>query len=488
MRTADTTAIELLKIPSIVLMENAARSASDFIKSKIQQNSSVLVLCGVGNNGGDGLALARHLSDYSDVQVLVLGNSEKMSDETRTNYEILKKMGLPTSIISHEIEMECINFHVDCIIDSLIGVGGSENLRGLIIEILIKANSSNALKFSIDAPTGLNTLNGKTHEHSFRADYTVTMYAIKSGMLLNNGAELCGETVIADLGAPQSIIKDLSKIFAIEKLDIRKIIKPRPRNSSKFDYGKVLIIAGSANYPGAAALAANAAVKSGAGLVYLYTPKIHSSLMPEVIPTFCHSESGVFTENFINSVMIAAQGCDAVAIGPGLGADIRTIEFVKAIFSQLSAHIPLIIDADALRAINENSVLRKNIVLTPHHGEFSRITKLSRQEIEENAMDLTQIWAEKLNCTILLKNVPTIISNGDKTFFNLNGNPGMASGGSGDVLTGIIAGFLAQKMDTINSTALGAFVHAAAADYYKEKYSEMTISATDIIENLKNIL
>ncbi|MFA6570557.1 MAG: NAD(P)H-hydrate dehydratase, partial [Bacteroidota bacterium] len=320
----------------------------------------------------------------------------------------------------------------------------------------------------------------------FKADYTITMFAIKTGMLLNDGLDVCGEIHTAYLGAPESIVDEISHIHVLEREDIELFFPERKRRTSKFDYGRVLVIAGSKQYPGAAALTANAAIVAGAGLVQLYSTCFHASILPEVIlRQVPETEEGTISEKALDFILTDAEKAKAIVIGPGLGNSKETENFVKLLIEKLPSDLPLLIDADALKAVSGEVKLRNNIVLTPHSGEFSRLTDIGREEIEKSSFQSAKQWAEKLNCTILLKGVPTIITDGVYSYFNINGNPGMASGGSGDVLSGIIGALLAQGFETLEACALGAFLHADAGDRYAGQFAEQTLTASALIDFLQ---
>jgi len=493
MRLADRTAIDSFKIPGELLMENAGRSVSDFTNEVIIRNNiknpKILILCGSGNNGGDGFAAARHLSNKHSVRIAWIGSELKMSPETYQNYEIANLMQIPMNHLENENAVENYNFGADIILDALIGVGGTEDLKGLAPIILQKVNKQKSIKIAIDVPTGLNSETGFAHPESLIADYTITMYALKTGMMLNDGIDICGNRVIANLGAPEKIISQIARIAFLEDSDVASLLPARKRISTKFDYGRVVILAGSKHYPGAAALAANAAIKIGAGLVYLLSPAIHSSVLPEIIPTQLPSDNYGFLDMQAKEYILeAVKKANVLAIGPGIGDRETTIELIYALFNELPPSLPIIIDADALKSINNRSILRKNIILTPHIGEFSRITSIDRDTISKSANILAQEWSEKLNCTILLKHVPSIITDGDYSYWNLGGNPGMATAGSGDVLTGIIAGLIAQGLSPLEAASLGAFLHSKAGDYYANTYSQQTLTASAIIDSLSIVL
>lgn len=492
-KIADKNAIESYGIPAIVLMENAARSSAKLIQKIINENEydieNIAIFCGSGNNGGDGFAIARHLFEIFDTTVFWTGDKSKMSKETLTNYEIVVNLGIEIIHLDSDFDYNIGDF--DCIIDAMIGIGGTENIRGITLSILEAIQDTDALKFAIDVPTGLNALTGKANEFCFEADYTLTMFAEKTGLRINDGLNFSGMIIKAYLGAPDFITNDLADIFALEAEDLEYLLPERKKNSSKFDYGKSLIIAGSSKFSGAAALAVNACAKSGAGLTYLYSPTIHSSIFPEVINIRNNESNSIylnlsdfdFLTNEINQY-------NSIAIGPGLGDNAETIELIKKLINKVNKDIPLIIDADALRAIDKNNKYRKNIILTPHIGEFSRLTGLTREEITENPSDLAIEWAEKLNCTIVLKGVPTIITDGESTYWNLFGNPSLAKGGTGDVLTGILAALTAKNMDfNISLTsAVAVLVHSLAADNFSLENSKETMLASDIINKLPIIL
>lgn len=488
MRKADARAINELKIPGIVLMENAARSASEVISDILGKNKSlkVAIFCGSGNNGGDGFAIARQLYDKYNVCVYCLGKKEAMTDETLANFHAVEKIGIPITQIQSEYDLENYSINQDCIVDALIGVGGSENLRGTVVPLLKLMNDTKAIKVAIDAPTGLNTETGVAHQDCFTADYTVTMFAVKTGMLCNDGMEKCGKISLAYLGAPVTVASELSNNAILEKEDILNILPIRKRISSKFDYGRIIVIAGSESYPGAAALSANSCISSGAGLVSLYTSKIHHSLMPDVIPyQLPKTRQGSISMEALDILNEAIEKADTAIIGPGLGDEDETIALIKEILLKSKDELNIIIDADGLRAIGKNAKLRKNIILTPHAGEFSKLTGIPRADVERNSFRLAKEWADRWNCTLLLKNVPTIISNGSESYWNIWGNPGMSVGGSGDVLSGIIGAMSGIGLKPFEAASVAAYLHSLAGDLYASKFSQETLTASALTDFIK---
>lgn len=487
-RLADSTAIEKYLIPGQILMENAARSCSEIILEQLGDDvENVLILCGSGNNGGDGFALARHLSDYFNVKVLLKGEEEKMSPETLLNFEILKK--LEVEIIKFDSIAELIDAaeEADCIVESLIGVGAGENLHGNIIDILDFANEMPAYKVAIDVPAGLNADNGNAHESAFSADMTITMFAPKTGMFLKSGRDLCGDIHIASLGAPSGIIEELADTHIIEQFDFLEKLGVREKISSKFDYGRVVIVAGSKNFPGASALCSNAAVTAGAGLTELFSPRIHPSLLPDVIfhESTVNAEGGISGDMF-DKICASVDKANTLAIGPGLGDSDETLGLAAKVIEKYKDSKAIVIDADALKAVPKVGKLTENCIITPHHGELAKLNGNDRLYIAENPLEAAMEAANKFNCTVVLKNVPTIITNGKKTYLNITGNPGLATGGSGDVLTGIITAYAAQGLSVLDSAICGAYIHGVAADKYCEDFPEETLTAGKIIEEIKN--
>lgn len=495
MRKIDSIAINEFSITGSILMENAAANSSIKIKYLFQKNGiinpEVSIFCGSGNNGGDGFALARHLLNFCSVKIYWIGDESKMSEETKQNFNICQKLGIGMIHLNNVKDCNFIDLKSDCVIDALIGVGGSENVRGIALDLLKILSNFKGLKIAIDVPTGLNSENGMASEFAFKADYTITMFAPKTGMLLNKGFDYCGKILIANLGVPISLSEGIANNFVLDWTSASMLLPKRKKISSKFDYGKVIILAGSKQYPGAAALTANSAIKSGAGLVYLLSTYFHPKILPEVIPVELKSNAdGTISRDSMNIIEDYINKADSIVVGPGLSNNLDTIELIRDILKSYGLYKKFVIDADGLRAIQPDIDLSNNICLTPHTGEFKRLIRSFDENfpLPDNKLndtvdyyEILSLLSKKIDSVIHLKWVPSITSNGKKFYWNLSGNPGMATGGSGDVLSGIIGALLAQGMDTLEGTALASFIHSKAGDFAAKLISINSISASDIM-------
>lgn len=491
MRRADAAAINR-GIPSLLLMENAARSAADILERWLgTQRPAVptaLVVCGSGNNGGDGFALARHLLCRGwRVTVWWSGQREQMTWETATNFAALQGFGVPLIAVPPG-QLPPPSPTVDLVVDALLGVGARPPVRHSLLPLLRCLRSVPGRRVALDVPTGLDAETGEADPEAFRAELTVTMGALKTGLLLNEGWHLCGHIEVASLGVLPSLLGEHADTWALESEDIVKSFPPRRRISTKFDYGRVGIVAGSALMAGAAALTANAAIRSGAGLVYLYTAgRIHSAVAPEVIVRLLPSTpEGWLAPEALPVLRELLERVDVLIVGPGLGSAAAPI--VEQLLSEVSEQIPVVLDADALRIVTPQSRLPRCWVVTPHVGEFARMTGEARAEIARRAPWRARYWARQWGCTVLLKHVPTVITDGERSYWNLGGNPGMATAGAGDVLSGILGAFLARGLPPLEAAAFAAFVHSAAGDACLRSLSAESITASALLDTLPAVL
>ncbi|MEN3026615.1 MAG: NAD(P)H-hydrate dehydratase [Chlorobiota bacterium] len=491
MRQADAAAKDR-GIPPLLLMENAARSASEILERwwtpRTGSPPSALIACGSGNNGGDGFALARHLLCRGwRVTVWWTGSQDRMSPETATNFQALQGLRVPMIHIPPG-QLPPPPPPVDIVVDALLGVGARLPLREELRAIIRTLRTLPAQRVALDIPTGVEAETGDADSEAFPADLTITMLALKTGLLLNDGLRLSGQREIAGLGVPTDIAAEYADIWVLEASDIQQRFPPRHRISTKFDYGRVGIIAGSAAMAGAAALVANAAIRSGAGLVYLYTPgRIHSAVLPEVIARLVPSTpNGWLAPEALPLIAELVERVDVLVIGPGLG--VAALPTISELLATLPERLPVVIDADALRAIQPEQQLPLTRILTPHIGEFARMTGQPRDLISRRAPWIAREWAQRWGAVVLLKHVPTVITDGRTSYWNCGGNPGMATAGAGDVLAGIIGAFLARGLPPLEAAAYAAFVHSAAGDRFVQTASAEGLTASALIEALPAVL
>ncbi|MFA7325410.1 MAG: NAD(P)H-hydrate dehydratase [Candidatus Kapaibacterium sp.] len=475
MYSLDNYLINNVGIESKLLMENSAVYSSFKIREILPHYSNILILCGVGNNGGDGLALVRHLMNDYNVSFALIGDSTKQTIDNKYYYETLQTLKLV------KIETDEIDFNnYDCIIDSLLGIGGKPPLYEELTDIVIKANSSECIRIAIDTPTGLDSETGIASSPTFNADFTFAMYAEKTGMLLNDGKDYCGTIITLDLGVPLSLISSYS---IVQKYDSIRLMK-RLNNTSKFDYGKCVVIAGSENMSGAAALTCNSAISTGAGLVYLITTNKPLSLYPEII-SFEISNYNTSTLNN-SALQQLLDKSDSIVIGPGLDKSDDITNMINSILERYPDK-RFIIDADGISALDNKNVYCQNITITPHVGEFANLIGKNRNVILDNLVALAKETAKKMNINILLKGTTTIITDGEDVLLVCDGIPEMATAGSGDVLSGILGAQVNQNLSSnylqILANATLTHINAAKAALINKN----SIIASDIITGLKCI-
>ncbi|SNX54512.1 NAD(P)H-hydrate dehydratase [Thermoanaerobacterium sp. RBIITD] len=492
MKDLESTAINTIGIPSICLMENAGRIVAEYTKEYLLMNNKVnaLVICGKGNNGGDGYVAARYLYNSGfDVKVFITTSSAAITGDAKKNLDIIMNMGIFVAEIIQKEQIKLLEKNImdcDIIIDAIYGTGLSGEICGTTKEIIDIINKSGKYIISADIPSGINGDTGHIEGCAVKANKTITMGFIKKGLTIYPGVEYSGDIVIADIGIPKNIIEQYKNTYNIITHEDVKITK-RNRNTHKGDYGKLLIIAGSKNMTGAAALCAMSAIKTGCGIVRLAVPqKIQPVLqgsLKEIITYGIKDKDGIFYKDSVDEILEISKDADVVAIGPGLTncSDIK--EFVENII--ISIDKPLVIDADALNVLSSiiDIIKGRDIILTPHLGEMSRLIGITIDEIKNDIFGVTQYFINKYKVTLVLKGSRTVIGNSDSgIYINNTGNPGMATAGSGDVLTGMISSFLAQGLSNIKAAIYGAYYHGKAGDLASYKYGEYSLTASNIIE------
>lgn len=495
-RNLDTFAIKRLNVPGIVLMENAAIGIYQSILERIGNINCVGVVCGKGNNGGDGYAVARHFSNAGfDVKVISLGIENDLSEDCRINFNILKNLSSQRKnlkIKSYK-SLKDINWLKDCnvIIDAILGIGFTGELKEPYLSIVKSLNKIPAFKCAIDVPTGLNADTG-FGEIVFNSDLTITLGEFKKGLFIGNGYEFCGEVVLKEIGIGRDYFDDINPdTYLIEPEDVYTNLPKRAKSVHKYSAGKVLSISGSYKYPGAAELTSQSSLVAGAGASILAIPEstkklIHKNLLEVVVESYGNEKAKYFDEEVLKTLQQKIKWADVVSIGPGLGREDETISAVKRFLLELKYKFA-VIDADALFALDKSfleKVNLKNCILTPHIGEFSQMIGLESKLIEKDILSYGKDFAVKHKCILVLKGAPTIIFNPDgETFINTAGNSGMAKFGTGDVLTGIIAGLLSQNINSEAAAIAGVYLHSLSADLLLNKKPISNYLASDILNN-----
>jgi len=484
LKLADKYTIENEPISSIDLMERAAKSCVDFISTKLKYDESITIFCGVGNNGGDGLAIARLLLDkgFENVKVYVVEFSKNHSLDFTINYKRLENKLQIKHIVDNSTIPEIID---GTVIDAIFGVGLNKSPHGFTKKLIQKINRSEAEIISIDMPSGLFA-----NEHNIDSDSiilasnTLTFQSPKLSLLLPSYSAFVGDFIVIDiLLHPDFIEKEESKYYFTCREIASKLIKRRSKYSHKGTYGHSLMIGGSSGKMGAILMATKAAVKSGSGLVSSLVPKCGYQILQTAVP---EAMVLIDAENNIENLHLSINP-SAIGIGPGLGTEISSADMLKHLFSEKIA--PLVLDADALNLISKHRELLETLpegsVLTPHPKEFERLVGKWNNDFEKIKLALE--FAINYQVVLVLKGANTaIFDTSGNVYFNSTGNPALATGGSGDVLTGIITSFLAQGLSNKEAAILGVYIHGLAADLAMEDgiESEESFSATNIIDYL----
>jgi NAD(P)H-hydrate epimerase len=495
MREADRRTIEEIGIPSLVLMENAGRQVVAAMEAMYADlaDRQVAVLCGRGNNGGDGFVVARTLLQRGvDVSVFLIGNVSEVRGDARTNMEILGRLGLTTVEIADSQAWELhLSEVTDCtlIVDAIFGTGLNAPLTGLIESVVTDVNASGIPVVAIDLPSGLSADSVEANGPSIEAAMTVTLAAPKLPLVLPPAETKAGDIVIADIGVPSDVIDavDGQRIELLTRSAMRELISPRQPDSHKGDYGRVLVVAGSRGKTGAAHLAALGALRSGAGLVAVATPSAVQAVVAAMAPEYMTEaidqveDGGLDPDNVDGLLEIAG---DVVAIGPGLGRAPTTREFVKTLVDR--ATMPVVVDADGLNAFADapdrlTGREGRDVIITPHPGEMARLIGMSTEEVQSSRIEIARNFAVAHHLYVVLKGHRTVIATPDeKIFINPTGNPGMATGGTGDVLTGMIAAWLAQLLDAEAACKLAVYLHGMAGDLAEADEGEVSMTSTDL--------
>ena len=496
MRHLDRRATEDYAVPSLLLMENAGIRVFVAVARLLEDapDASVLVICGKGNNGGDGFVVARHLQDAGmRVTIALAADPEEIRGDAHTNLEIAFRMNIPALQVMEIVDLCEPLAECELVVDALFGTGMKGEAAGLAAEIVDAINDSGKTVVSVDLPSGLNADTGEVGEHCVWADETVTFAAPKIGLVTYPGAKYVGRLTVGDIGIPEPLLSHPSlKVELMQDDLIREMLPDREPDAHKGTFGHLLVLAGSVGMTGAAALASEAAARVGAGLVTLGCPwslnDILEAKLTEVMTIpLPESAARSLAPDAVDVLKPLLARCNSVAIGPGISQHADTARFLRTLLSKLES--PVVIDADALNALAGEAALLSGLaapaVITPHPGEMARLMGTSSAAIQSDRLKAATEAAAKLGVVVVLKGARTVIAAPDgQTFINPTGNVGMAAGGMGDVLTGAIGGFLAQGLSPLKAAICGVYIHGMAGDMAAEELGLAGLMASDLLLNL----
>lgn len=485
MKAADQYTIQKLGVPSLELMEHAAQACVQVLEDEKVDLSHVCVVCGSGNNGGDGFAIARILQNnrYS-VETFCVGNPEHYTEETQEQMHRLQECG---GKITYGMPQED---SYSVVIDAVFGVGLSRKVEGRYRQVIEQMNRMRGTKFAVDIPSGLSATTGCILGCAFKADYTVTFQLKKIGLELSQGRTMAGRVIVPDIGiSTDSICEDQEIVRTAGKDIYRKMLPDRPEDSNKGTYGRLLVIAGSKGMAGAAYLNAHAAYMTGAGLVRIYTSsdnrEILQTLLPEAIVT-------TYEEYNKEELLSLLTWADSVCIGSGLGMSRLSEKILKTVIEYVK--VPCLIDADGLNLLAENKnylnqMAERRFVITPHMKEMSRLTGTPVEELKADRIQILKDFISRYRITCVLKDSRTLIASEEKGIrMNLTGNSAMAKAGSGDVLAGVISGWMVQEKEAEDAAELGTYIHGLSGDLAKFEKGVYSVMVRDLIEYISKAL
>lgn len=485
MKAADQYTIQKLEVPSLELMEHAAQACVQVLEDEKVDLSHVCVVCGSGNNGGDGFAIACILQNnrYS-VETFCVGNPEHYTEETQEQMHRLQECG---GKITYGMPQED---SYSVIIDAVFGVGLSRKVEGRYRQVIEQMNRMRGTKFAVDIPSGLSATTGCILGCAFKADYTVTFQLKKIGLELSQGRTMAGRVIVPDIGiSTDSICEDQEIVRTAGKDIYRKMLPDRPEDSNKGTYGRLLVIAGSKGMAGAAYLNAHAAYMTGAGLVRIYTSSDNREILQTLLPEAIITTYEEYNKEELLSLLTWA---DSVCIGSGLGMSRLSEKILKTVIEYVK--VPCLIDADGLNLLAENKnylnqMAERRFVITPHMKEMSRLTGTPVEELKADRIQILKDFISRYRITCVLKDSRTLIASEEKGIrMNLTGNSAMAKAGSGDVLAGVISGWMVQGKEAEDAAELGTYIHGLSGDLAKFEKGVYSVMARDLIEYISKAL
>ncbi len=503
MREAERVAIEDIGIPSVVLMENAGRQVVAAIESAFPAvlDGRIAVLCGRGNNGGDGFVVARTLLERGvDAAVFVIGVLADVKGDARANLDILGRLGVTVVEIGDEQTWELHFSEISqcaLIVDAIFGTGLRSPLAGMLETVVADVNASGLPIVSIDLPSGMSADTSHLIGDCIEASMTVALTAPKLPLVLPPAEPFAGDVVVAHIGVTQEIVDSVGgrHVDLLSPEQMRSLVAPRATDSHKGDFGRVTIVAGSRGKTGAAYLAAMGALRSGAGLVTVATPASCLPIVASMAPEFmteplAESDEGVVVESGVERVLELRH--DVVACGPGLGLTAGAAALVRGLLERVDA--PLVLDADALTLLAEAPELLagrddRHVIITPHPGEMARLVGVTIEDVQANRLEVAGEFATKHAVFVVLKGHRTIIATPEgHLYVNPTGGVGLATGGTGDVLTGVIAAWLAQLLDAEAACRLGVFLHGIAGDLAEASEGQVAMTSSSVLAHLGGAL
>jgi NAD(P)H-hydrate epimerase len=499
MRDIDRAAIEELGIPGVVLMENAGLRIVGALKSRFPAiaGERIVIAAGKGNNGGDGFVAARHLFNAgARPEVLLLAAKDEIKGDAAVNLAIALKTGIPvTEVVDAAAwrKARAVLSRATVVIDALFGTGLVKPLEGLYAAAVEDINKSAAFKLAVDIPSGLSADTFEMIGPSVEADLTVTLAAPKVAHIFPPAADRVGELVIAPIGIPSALFeKPGLKLELVEGSALRPYFARRKKDTHKGSYGHLLVFAGSVGKSGASVLAGRAGLRMGAGLVTVATaagvlPSIARAMAELMTEPLAETPERTIAAAALPRALVLLRGKNAVLVGPGLSTNASTAEFVRGLLPKIK--VPCVIDADALNIVASSldvlARLEAPAVLTPHPGEFARLVGRTNEEVVRHRLELAPEFAAQHGVVVVLKGYRTLIASPDgRVFVNPTGNPGMASGGTGDVLGGMIGSQIAQKNDLLGAVLSAVYAHGLAGDIAADRLGEKSLVAGDIIRYL----
>ncbi|MGB4504345.1 MAG: NAD(P)H-hydrate dehydratase [Syntrophaceticus sp.] len=509
MREMDLDATRRYGIPGLILMENAGLGIVDVIVNRCfrgkPQGKKVVIVAGPGNNGGDGFVVGRHLFNRGALVKFIISTSpENYSGDAAVNFKIINDMGLPYQVLQPGLinDIKTTIKETDLIVDALFGTGFKGVPREPLVSLIRMINETGNPVLSVDIPSGLEADTGRVAGECIKAVITVTMGMPKIGLYLSPGAQYTGEVVVGDISFPPELkSEEGGDYYLVDKEMVARELPMRLPDQHKGDFGHVVVIGGTRGYTGAAALASNAALRGGAGLVTAVVPEqLYPIAAVKLTETMTYpaagSRGGGFSSTCRESIQQILEKATVLAVGPGLGQDAETAEFLEDLL--MNTRIPLVLDADALNIIARKKYLlttaplaeqRKHWILTPHPGEMARLCGVSISEIQSNRLEYAAQASREWGVVVVLKGNRTVITGpGSPLFINPTGNPGLASGGTGDVLAGLIASFLAQGLSPEKAAVCGVFIHGLAADQIADKKGAAGMIAGDLLEEIPVVI